>query len=302
MPHPKNARSKAEGYLVAAPRRRPAGNRKAARIVVATVVAVAVIAGTTAAVGLLGQAPSEAQITAPSPRAGESTPTPTPTPTIQTSLSTTALGQTMLLELPAGGEATGLALYFPDRTADAATALASPSAVALKEAGWALAAVEGSGAQWGSPDSSAATRALLEWAATLAPTSPTIVVAEGTGAATSIAAIARSEGTVPACWLGLSPQSDLMAHGQADPAIESEILRAWGAVPDSDQLPLALVEALPTATSYRVVSPDSGAPVLVQADAATLVASLESSGHEVTVIQPDENPTDLVGLAEGCTA
>lgn len=302
MPRPPHDAESMQGYLVATPPSRRRGRPRRAWIA-AALVAVALVTGgvAAAAIGMPPAASGPSLTAAPDPEVSTSA-APAPAGGA-TSLTEAAAGGALLLELPTNVAATGIAVFFPGQGADAAAALQTAAALALKDAGWALAAAESAPSGWASPTSTADIAELLGWAADYAPSSPMIVVAEGTGAGTSIAALGRDASFVPACWIATVPVTDVMAQAQADSDVRDEILEAWGRVPDEAELPRAFVDGLPAETGYRVIPPAAAAPALVAEDTATLVAALESSGHDVRVVAADgTDPRALLELAEGCAA
>lgn len=215
--------------------------------------------------------------------------------------------QDVRLELPAG-DVSGVAVFFPGSAEDPANALTSPWALALLDEGWAVATSDFHGASWGSPSSSADLQALLTWTSSLTDATAQLFVSHGMGATTSLAAMARQPAAPIACWYAAAPVVDLVSQVETDPAVQDQILDAWGRVPGTEETPLAVVDTLPTETAYRVAAPPAGAPELLLQDSATLVASLESSGHAVTTatLTADDvvaiDPADLLGFAEGCDA
>ncbi|HEX5858458.1 MAG TPA: hypothetical protein VFY91_10165, partial [Microbacterium sp.] len=221
--------------------------------------------------------------------------------------------QDVRLELP-GGDVSGVAVFFPGSADVPANALTSPWALALLDAGWAVATSDFHGASWGSPSSSADLQALLAWTSSLTDATPRLFVSHGMGATTSLAAMARRPAAPIPCWYSAAPVVDLVSQVETDPAVQDQILDAWGRVPGTQEAPLAVVDTLPTETAYRVAAPPAGAPALLVQDSATLVASLESSGHAVTTatltaddpLTTDDavalDPADLLGFAEGCDA
>lgn len=307
MPHPPHDLPSTQGYLVAAPAA-PSRRRSARAWIAVGLVSAAVVAGGVAVVAVTAPPSAAApSLTAPSATPeGSASPaasaTPAPADAGATSLTGESAGGALLLELPDDGEPLGIAVFFPDTGTDAAAALAAPAAVALKDAGWALAAAASSPSGWASPAATADVAELLDWAAEHAPSSPMMVVADGAGAATSIAALGRSASLAPACWVGTAPVTDLMAQAQGDESVQAEILEAWGRVPDESELPRAFIDALSPETSYVVVSAPDDAPALITDDVATLVSSLEASGHDVDVVAGSETDSELLELAEGCAS
>lgn len=287
-----NSPDRRSGYLVAAPVRRSRAPRAFAIGAAAAVVAFGAATAVAAVAG--GTATAEPSLRA-APEAESSAASATQ------SLSSVVGAHTLYLDLPAGAEPLGRVILFPDRGQDAATTLASDDAATLTRAGWAVAAVEGSGSAWGSPDSRTAVADLLTWSATHVAAAPLVVATWGAGAATALPAIATS-GAVPSCWVSAEPVTDLVAAATADPSLEGEIVAAWGGVPPTSDLPRAYVGALPTATSYRVLAPAATASTTAREDAATLTDSMAESGHDVTAVDSGSDPIDLISALRGCDA
>ena len=86
------------------------------------------------------------------------------------------------------------------------------------------------------------------------------------GATTSLAAMARQPAAPVACWYSAAPVVDLVSQVETDPAVQDQILDAWGRVPGTEETPLAVVDTLPTETAYRVIAPPAGAPELLRAE------------------------------------
>lgn len=290
---PSDARS-SRGYLVAAPARKDRAPWITAMIAGAFVI---VLAAGVLTVGVTGSGAATAE---PSLAPGDgSSPEQGASAAASQSLSTVVNGRTLLLQTPATATPIGRVILFADRGTDAASALTSGDAEAFTRSGWAVAAVEGAGSDWGSPAGQTATADLLAWSATHVAAAPLVVVTYGSGTASAIAGIAAA-GAAPTCWASTDPVSDVVAAAAADPSLEGEITAAWGRIPAPEELPRATVAALSTATSYRVLAPGPGSSEIVREDAASLVATLEETGHDATTVDLGADRGALVTAMRGC--
>lgn len=281
-----------EGYLVAAPTRR--GARRAIAIAAAALAVTAVVVTVFLAFAAYDpeRVSTQPSLTAP----------PATAAAVNRSLASVVGDQTLRLELPEQPPR-GLVVLFPDAQADPEVLLGEERAVALKNAGWALATSEFHGASWGSPTSSDDVRALLEWSRGQVGSGPVMFVSEGMGATTSLMAISRSVTGPVNCWFAVEPRTDLYAIAQADPAVEDQVVSAWGGVPTLDDLPLAITSSLPSDVVYRVGEVAEDASSVLQEDVAALMGALESAGLDAGVVPGDgRQPAVLVEVAEACTA
>ncbi|HWI31658.1 MAG TPA: hypothetical protein VNT50_09195 [Microbacterium sp.] len=299
-----------QGRLIVPPKRR-VPRRRGVLWASLVIVVLAVSFGAVAVAAFRqGAAPPPASLT-PAPQASPSaTGTIEPAPAgVEDSLTDVIDGQTVRLELPAG-DAVGIAVLFPGAADDPAALLAEPWALELGAAGWAVATSDFHGTSWGSPSSTTDLQALLTWVRTQTDASPLLFVSTGMGATTSLAAIARQPLEPVACWYSAAPVVDLVSQVETEPAVQDQILEAWGRAPGTDETPLASIGSLPTETAYRVIAPPEGSPELLAENSAALVSGLESSGHTVTTTTPTApadaavaiEPDDLLGFAEGCGA
>ena len=229
--------------------------------------------------------------------------TKTPEPVVVSPpITATAGDQTYRLDLPET-KPRGLVVLFPDAGADAAALLGGDGALALQDAGWAVATTEFHGASWGSPQSSQDVMGLLDWASGYVEPAPLVLVSEGMGATTSLMAMSRSSSVGVTCWFAVDPRTDLMTLAEADPALEEQILSAWARIPKPAELPLAVAGSLPAEAVYRIAEASADASESVRADAAALSAALQAGGRDVATVPGDgRDPAVLVQTAESCTA
>ena len=230
-------------------------------------------------------------------------PVPTTAPAADEPQETTLPSGSAWLAMPQG-EPVGLAIIAPDATDDAGALLESPAAVALGEAGWAVATGVLGGESWGSTAASDGLAQLNEWAAEAVGDVPVLLVGSGMGATTGVAALARFPDLDVGCFYAAAPLTDLAALVGENPRIGERIAAAWGREPTNDDNPILLVPSLPVSTSYRVVVPEE--PPLLTDDANAFVASLEASGHSVTsvtaAVDDGADTGDVIAFAEGCSS
>lgn len=229
----------------------------------------------------------------------------TPAPDAEQSLAATADGQELRLDVPAA--AVGLAVLFPAAGGSAESTLAGPVASGLRASGWAVASSDFHGNSWGSPVSTDDTVALIEWAQSSSGLVPTLFVAEGMGASTSIAAMSRTARSVP-CWYGAGPLVDLASAAASSPTVSTEISTAWGGVPTPEDNPLAMATTLSIDTTFRLAYGSVSGAAGDDANVLALASVLADNGADVQTVQwegtTDDlsllDPADVIAFAEGC--
>lgn len=284
-----------KGHLVA-PRSHRA-LRRGVPIVVSVLAVVAVVV--TIAFIFVARDPSRASTTQPTL---EPLPEPTQPLVVSPPITASAGDQVYRLDLP---ESTprGLVVMFPDAGADPAILLTGDAALALQDAGWAVATSDFHGASWGSPQSSQDVMGLLEWASGYVDPTPLMLVSEGMGATTSLLAMSRSTSVGVTCWFTVDPRTDLMSLAEADPAFEEQVLSAWARTPKPAELPLAVAGSLPPEVAYRIAEVPADAPEPVRADADAVSAALQAGGRNVATVPGNgRDAALLVQTAEACTS
>lgn len=273
-------------------------------------VAIVVVVVLLAAVALAPSSEPEAQLAEHRVDLGlqdvASTPGPTSTTRSPATVDDTLAGQRVRLDLP-GGTPIGVALFFHDRGADVDARMGEEWLSALVDEGWAVASSDLHGDAWGSSASSADASNLATWATRQVGLAPSLMIAEGMGALTSLNALIRSE-TPVACWYGVQSIVDMRTIGDVAGA-EDEIAAAYGGAPSSRDNPLQNLEPLSSlADTFRIIGAESDELISNQENSQALAEGLRARdadaqytglpvGHDDSALF---DSADLVGFAQGC--
>ena len=188
-------------------------------------------------------------------------------------------GQNVRLDLPTGGTAVGLAVWFPEQEGTADTRMNEAWLNAIRADGWAVASSDYHGNSWGNANAVQDTKDLIGWAQGQSGQPARMFVASSMGATTSLNTLIG--GASPSCWYGAGPVVDLNTIS-AVPNSASEIAVAYPGASSAAGNPAGRLAALPPTTKYRIIASagDTLVPPLLNGD--TLEAYLATSGYNVT--------------------